>query len=122
MALCLRKKHVCRCQNRCESFFPSAPELAQGCKSLCRTGRTEFSRDEYLCSEYVPESEVIRRYGFDPCFGTDVTVQSYADPVGERERKEQQRQDNTNLLQNILLGGSAVVVLALLILWLIKRK
>lgn len=114
--------YQCKCKKKCKSFFPLAPELEKGCSNLCKTGRTEFTKEEYLCSEYVPEPDVMRRYGYDPCPTSGITLQEYGDPFNDKARQDQQAEYERGLLEQVIIIGAGLLVLALIAFVIIRAK
>ncbi len=103
--------HKCQCRRRCKSWFSLTPEVEKGCRKLCGTGKTEFTKEDYLCGGYQDEELLILAYGYDPCQG-GVTMQDVLDPLdsaGDEQRDFERYQD-------VLIVGAALVFVAIIAL------
>ncbi|MEO0341156.1 MAG: hypothetical protein AAF242_18320 [Bacteroidota bacterium] len=90
--------------------------MEKGCKKLCGTGKTEFSKQEYLCGKYVDEELLILAYGYDPCEG-GISMQEVLDPLdsaGDEQRDFERYQD-------VLIVGGALVFIAIIALVVILK-
>lgn len=120
MAFCIgrRCKNVNRCQDRCGGWFGAQPDIERACKKACRADY-DLTREEFLCSgNWIDQAIVIGGYGYDPCLGSGMSVENYLDPLNQREAEKEQA---TNV-QPWLIGGAALVVIALIVLVILKRK
>lgn len=122
MALCIGGK-ACRrqaCKNRCKSWFSAQPDIERQCKNACKDN-ISFSREDFLCSgKWVDRTVVMLTYGYDPCPGQagGRTMEELLDPLGDRERDEQKRED----LQPVILGGALLILAALVVLVMVLRS
>lgn len=103
----------CKCRRRCDGWFGLAPELARSCRRMCNSGNTSFTKEEYLCT--VSEADVIRRYGYDPCPGRGMTVLDFADPTGEIPRSEEQEAAKRQQIDDAMIIGAVLIVIALIV-------
>ena len=115
MAICFNNakcKAKASCKKRCKSFFPSQKTLRQGCESLCKTGITGFTKDDYLCSgKYASEAAVMLEFGYDPCFGGQ-TLEEVLDPTDTAGQAE----ENFKRLTPVFVALGALILIALFIL------
>ncbi|MCB9296296.1 MAG: hypothetical protein H6559_24740 [Lewinellaceae bacterium] len=106
--------HKCKCRRRCDGWFGLAPALADSCRRLCNSGRTEFTKEEYLCDE-INEVDVMRHYGYDPCPGRGLTLMGYTDPTGEIPRSQEQAAMQAEQLDNAMILGAVLIIIALMV-------
>jgi hypothetical protein len=82
------------------------------CRAAC-AGNISFSKEEFLCSgNYVDQEYVIGRYKYDPCLDDDTTLEGFLDPLNDREREAEKRQDMIPLVAGIgllLLAGLIII-------------
>lgn len=91
--------------------------MEDACKKAC-SDDTGLTREKFLCSgKYVDEQEYIIQLGIDPCAG-GASVQDVLDPFNSREQEAERLEQ----LTPILLGLGIVVLAALAILYIVKRK
>ncbi|WP_425420908.1 hypothetical protein [Phaeodactylibacter xiamenensis] len=99
------------CKDRCDSWFGTMPDVRDACRAAC-AGNISFSKEEFLCSgNYVDQEYVIGRYKYDPCLDDDTTLEGFLDPLSDREREEEKRNDLMPLI-----AGLAMIFLAGLII------
>lgn len=107
---------VCKCKNRCESYFPGIPFLIDACKSACK-GDSSMNRDKFLCSgNFVDQQSIILQLGYDPCLGDEI---DFGDTVAGQAAGADDRQ--WERLQPIFLGLGLLIVAALAIVYVIRR-
>lgn len=110
--------HKTQCRRRCGSWFSLTPEVERSCRKLCNTGRTEFTKEEFLCKEGVIDEELlIMAFGYDPCEG-GIGIEDVLDPLdtaGDEQRDFDRYKD-------VLVVGAALVVLAIISMIVILRK
>ncbi|PHN06165.1 hypothetical protein [Flavilitoribacter nigricans] len=120
MAWCFNNKK-CQakdaCRKRCKSFFPGQKTLRKGCESLCKTGFTDFGKEEYLCSgKYVDEAAVMLEFGYDPCLTSGPTIPDILDPTDTAGQAER----NYERLEPVYIGLGLLIVIALGVLFFKK--
>jgi hypothetical protein len=92
------------------------PDVLEGCKQLCGTN-ISFTKEDFLCSgNYVEESVVIGRYGYDPCPAAGNTVEDFLDPLNDRETQKETRRELIPVV-----GGVGLFFLAAFIILVIAR-
>ncbi len=106
-------KHKCQCRRRCDGWFGLAPSLSSSCRRMCNSGRTEFTKEEFLCT--VNEVDVMRRYGYDPCPDRGVSLLDYVDPTGEIVRADEEREELNQQIDDAMVMGGVLIMFALLI-------
>ncbi|MEO0339502.1 MAG: hypothetical protein AAF242_09825 [Bacteroidota bacterium] len=101
--------HKTQCKRRCKSWFSLQPDLERACKNLCKSGRTKFNKEEFLCQEGIVDEEVIMlAYGYDPCEG-GLEMEEVLDPLDSQGQVGRDIQQ----YRGILLAGGLLLVLAL---------
>lgn len=113
-----RQKKINQCQTRCKSWFSGMPDVERSCKNGCKTN-TELTKDEFLCSNnYIEESLLIARYGYDPCPGRGATLESYLDPLGDRSREDVKNEQLSELavILGIAAGAAVLIFLAIILM------
>ncbi len=116
MGLCIGGKWCRRqeCRKRCDGWFGTMGEIRDACRSACHNS-TSFTKEEFLCSgDYIDQEYVIGRYKYDPCKDDDITLPGFLDPLNERERQEEQRQDMLPVYAGLgLLFFAALIVITI---------
>jgi len=114
----LFNKYKRNCKRRCRSWFSGLPDVERACINRCRTGNTEFARDEFLCGgEGLDERQIILAYGFDPCPDNATTFEDAVDPLGERA----QAGIDLRQYQDVFVVLGALIVLGLVTLVVIIK-
>lgn len=107
-----------RCRRRCKAWFSLQPEVERACRKYCNTGRTEFTKDEFLCKEGVLDEELlILAYGYDPCVG-GVDMVDVLDPLKTRD----EAQNDFDRYKDVLAVGGAILVLAIIAMVVVLSK
>ena len=110
--------HKTQCRRRCKSWFSLQPEVERACINLCKTGRTEFSKDEFLCKDgNLDEELLILAFGYDPCEGGS-TIDDVLDPLDTRGDADR----NLERYKGIIGIGAGLVALAIIAMIVILRK
>ena len=110
--------HKTQCRRRCKSWFSLQPDIERACKNLCKTGRTEFTKDEFLCKEGVLDEEVlILAYGYDPCEG-GASIEDVLDPLDSRGEEDR----DFERYKGVIGIGAGLLVLAIIAMIIILRK
>lgn len=106
------------CQRRCKSWFSGMPDVERSCINACKTN-AKLTKDEFLCSgNYIEEALLVARYGYDPCPGQGVDVETFLDPLGDRPREDAKNKQ----LSEVAIILAVVAVAALIILFIALRK
>lgn len=117
MAICLGNKRCqakAACKKRCKSYFPSQKTLRKGCENLCKTGSTDFEKNQYLCSgKYVDEQAVMFEFGYDPCLASGPTIEETFDPTDTAGQAER----NFERMQPVFIGLGVLILIALGVLF-----
>lgn len=120
MAFCIGNRcgNVNRCQDRCGGWFGAQPDIERACKKACRANY-DLTKEQFLCSgNWIEQAVVIGAYGYDPCPNSGIDLPGYLDPLNQRQAEKDQVQN----VQPWLIGGVALVVIALIVLVILKRK
>lgn len=96
----------CRdCKNRCDSWFPSSDGIRKGCRNLCFSGDTNFTRDEYLDS-----------IGMGP-EAAEAAEEAY---FYDQFQATQEQQEFAETIRRLLLGAGGLLVLIVIIYFTYK--
>lgn len=105
------------CKNRCKIWFSAQPDLEKACKKACKDDHN-IDKDVFLCSgKYADAQVVMLSYGYDPCPGDEYNLANLLDPMGDRDRQDEE----IERFQPVLIGGGLLILVALIILILVAR-
>lgn len=93
--------------------------MERACINLCKTGRTEFSREDFLCGgEGLDERQIILAYGYDPCPDNQTTFENTVDPLGERAQASRDLREYQDVF--VILGALVFVAMVSLVVIMLK--
>ena len=107
-----------KCKQRCKSWFGAQPDIERACKNACGSN-SSLTKEGFLCSgNYIEQAVLMSAYGYDPCPGSGATLEDFFDPLGDRDREQQQLTE----LQPLILGGGLLVLAALVVLFIVAKR
>lgn len=109
---------VCKCKKRCKGAFPTNKALRKGCEAVCKTD-SNLNVADYPCNiGGFQDTDFMATFGYDPCLDSGQTLEDFLDPLDTAGQAKEKQE----AMKPYILGGIALVVLALIVLLVIIFK
>lgn len=120
MPLCVGRKGCKRaeCKQRCKGWFGAQPDIERSCKNACGSDYN-LTKEGFLCSgNWVEDAILIQAYGYDPCPNSGSSIEDIFDPLGDRDRQDQELENYTP----VLIGAGALLLIGMVVFVFIAVK